>query len=126
VRGYESLVAWQLAQQFCLGVLKVTDGPLPRRARAVTDQLRRAAVSVDVNIVEGYALGTRSLFLRHVRIALGSAAEAQRLLRIAMTCGYLSPETAQPLVEIADRTMACLSGLFRSKHLPFPQAGQRH
>jgi len=48
MRGYESLVAWQMAQQLCIGVLEATDGPLPRCARVVTDQLCGAAVSADV------------------------------------------------------------------------------
>ena len=108
-----------MAQRLCVGVLEAPDGPLPRRAWVVTDQLRRAAVSADVNIVEGYALATKPLFLRHARISLGSTAEAQRLLRIAMQRGYLPPETVRPLLELADQTMACLSGLFRSKNLPF-------
>jgi four helix bundle protein len=125
MRGYESLVAWQMAQKLCIGVLEATDGPLPRCAWVVTDQLRRAAVSADVNIVEGYALATKPLFLRHARIALGSAAEAQRLLRIALMRGYLPPETVRPLVKIADKTMACLFGLFRSGNLPFPATASR-
>jgi len=78
-----------------------------------------------VNVVEGYALATKPLFLRHARIALGSTAEAQRLLRIALVRGYLPPETVRPLVTIADRTMACLFGLFRSGNLPFPESTSR-
>jgi four helix bundle protein len=35
-------------------------------------------VSVEANIVEGYALDTEALFRKHLRIAFGSAAEAGR------------------------------------------------
>jgi len=117
--GYKSLDAWKLAQELSLGVLKATDGPLPRCSWVVVDQLRRAALSADVNLVEGYALGTWPLFRRHARIALGSAAEAQRLLVIAARRGYLPGPTVTTPLEVADRTIACLVGLLRSRHPPF-------
>ena len=118
--GYKSLDAWKLAEQLSLGVLEATDEPLPRCSWTVTDQLRRAALSVDLNLVEGYALGTAPLFRRHARIALGSAAEAQRLLVVARRRGYLPEPTAKRLLDLADRTVACLVGLLRSRNLPFP------
>jgi four helix bundle protein len=86
----------------------------------VFDQLRRAAISVDVNIVEGYALGTAPLFRRHLRVAFGSAAEAQRLLTIANTRGYLDPGQTAPAIDLANQAMRMLYGLLRSPNLPFP------
>ena len=125
VDGYRSLTAWQTAQELCLRVLEATDGHLDRRAWAVVDQLRRAALSVDINIVEGYALGTPALFRRHLRIALGSAAEAQRLLAIAETRRYLPQAAAAPLLKLADRTTGMLYRLVRSPRLPFHPSGRQ-
>jgi four helix bundle protein len=96
--GYKSLEAWKFAEQLSLGVLEATDDPMPRAAWAVVDQLRRAALSVDINLVEGYALGTAPLFRRHARVALGSAAEAQRLLVIAARREYLPDPTLRVAV----------------------------
>jgi four helix bundle protein len=62
--------------------LRATDEASHPRCYALFDQLRRAAVSVEANIVEGYALGSTPQFKRHLRIALGSAAEAECLVRI--------------------------------------------
>ena len=107
-----------MAEQLSLGVLEATDRTLPPRAWAIADQLRRAAISVDVNLVEGYALGTAPLFRRHVRIALGSAAETQRLLAISSRRDYLPAPTVTVLLDLADRTVACLVGLLRSRN-PF-------
>src|SRR2546422_5317745 len=94
MRKYRTLVAWQRARQLALSVLKSTDGLDHPRSRAIVDQLRRAAVSVEANIVEGYALGTAAQFKRHLRIALGSVAETEILdrksTRLNSSHGYIS------------------------------------
>jgi four helix bundle protein len=122
--GYKSLQAWRAAQELCLKVLEITDERRDTKTWAVLDQLRRAVISVDVNIVEGYALGTAPLFRRHLRIALGSAAEAERLLTIATARGYLSLTDTTPLVDLANRSMRLLYGLLRSRNLPFPPSNR--
>ncbi len=115
--GYRTLAAWQYASKLCLQTLEVTDETSQRRTWAALDQLRRAVISIDVNIVEGYALGTAPLFRRHLRIALGSAAEAQRLLEIAERRQYLTADELRPLKELADRAIRALYGLLRSRRL---------
>jgi four helix bundle protein len=77
-------------------------------------QLRRAVVSIETNIVEGYALRTRPLFRRHIRIALGSAVETERLLAICAELGYVPHLRVAPLLRTADRTVALLYRLLES------------
>ena len=93
--SYKTLVAWQRAHEALITTLKATDRYYHARARAVFDQLRRAIVSIEANIVEGYALRTPLLFRRHLRIALGSAAEAECLVRVCAEMEY--PRTAYRL-----------------------------
>jgi four helix bundle protein len=120
MKGYKSLAAWQSASELCLRILEAADGAGSPRSWAVLDQLRRAAISTDVNIVEGYALGTAPLFRRHIRIALGSAVEVERLLAIAGARGYLPTPPINELLALSDRTIRQLYGLLRSRNLPFP------
>lgn len=115
--SYRSLGAWKCASRLCEETLAATDSRSHPRTWAVIDQLRRAAISADVNIVEGYALNTPALFRRHLRIALGSAVEAERLLAIAGERQYLDPETVRRLTRHADATIAALFGLLRSRRL---------
>ncbi len=117
MRSYKSLGAWQEAHRLCIETLTATDQPSHPRVRVVFDQLRRAAVSVEVNIVEGYALGTKALFRRHIRIAIGSAAEVECLLNIAAERRYMAADIATTLTQVADRTIGVLFGLFRSPKL---------
>jgi four helix bundle protein len=115
--GYRSLGAWQLASQLSERVLEVTDSLTARRTWTVIDQLRRAALSVDLNIVEGYALGTPALYRHHLRIAYGSAAEVERLLQICLKREYLEAHECEKLLKLANGTLRALYGLLRSRNL---------
>jgi len=110
---YRSLVAWQRAHALVLLALRTADVHYHPRSRALFDQLKRAAISVEANIVEGYALSTKMNFRRHLRIALGSAAETECLVRIGAEMGYLPKEEAAKLVELVDGVIRTLFGLVR-------------
>lgn len=112
MRKYRSLIAWQRARELSLLALRATEGVKHRRA-IVLDQLARAALSVELNIVEGYALGTRPQFRRHLRIALGSAAEAECAIDVARTLGWLPDDVTEQLGRLVDEVLACLHGLLR-------------
>ena len=119
MESYRSLVAWQRAHDLAVTALKAADAGYQPRARALFDQLRRAAISVEANIVEGYALRSPLLFRRHIRIALGSAAEAECLIRLAEDLQYLPDSTIGNLRPLCDGVIRTLVGLVRR---PVPEA----
>jgi four helix bundle protein len=120
MRSYRTLGAWQCAHRLALVTLRAADQAYHPGRAPLLIQLRRAAISVEANIVEGYALGTAALFRRHVRIALGSAAEVECLLNLAVEMRYLTAETAVELLQAADATIRALFGLVRSRRLLTP------
>ena len=79
----------------------------------LADQIRRAAVSVPANMVEGYALGTGKQFLRALRIALGSAAELETHLTIARDLELVTPAAGDPAIALCNRVIRLLIGLVR-------------
>ena len=118
---YRSLAVWRKAHEVVLLVLRSADAHYHPRSRALFDQLRRAAISVEANLVEGYALGTSALFRRHLRIALGSAAEAECLLRIAAEMHYLPESVVLKAKGPVGETIAMLFALLR-RPLPRPKS----
>ena len=86
--------------------------PLKHHHR-LSKQIRGSALSVPANIAEGYALGTRAQFIRHLRIACGSAAELKCHLALA-DANHLLGDLGRELVRDSDRAIAMLIGLLRS------------
>lgn len=113
VHKYRTLVAWQRAHRLAVLALRVTDAAYHPRARSLFDQMRRAGLSVEANIVEGYALGTAAQFRRHLRIATGSAAEFECFVRTAIEVGYLGQGPAGELSELCDGVLRALFGLLK-------------
>src|SRR5437867_12963187 len=87
--SYRSLDVWKIAHEASCLTYRSCDKAYQGNARAVFDQLRRAALSVEANIVEGYALGTSALCGRRLRLAFGSAVVAECLVRVAQELDYL-------------------------------------
>lgn len=117
---YQSLVAWKRAHKLLLTCLRSTDKAYHPRALPLFGQIRRAAISVEANIVEGYALESTLQFRKHLRIAMGSAAEAECLVRAASELNYLSGDAAAELENLLGGTMRVLRGLLRMPVKPQP------
>jgi len=110
---YRSLAIWKRSHELLLCTLRSTDASYHPRSRSLFDQIRRAAISVEANLVEGYALGTPLQFRRHLRIACGSAAEAECLIRAAGELNYLAIDVVKRLEALLDEVLAMLFGLLR-------------
>ena len=111
MESYRSLLAWQRSHRLCVELHRVTDGAYHPRARPLFDQMRRAAVSVPANIVEGYALASTGQFRRHLGIALGSLAEVECLLEATEELEYLPPDDSARLRHLVSEAFPVLVGL---------------
>ncbi len=87
---YKDLKVWQKADEFAYAVYRVTK-KFPRdEVYGITSQIRRAALSVPTNIVEGYARKGDKELARFVNIAIGSIAETEYLLAFSQKLDYLT------------------------------------
>jgi four helix bundle protein len=114
VKSYRDLTVWRRAKAFAVEIYRVTEG-FPRREQySLTDQIRRAVISILSNIAEGQIKRSGKVLANHLDIALGSAAELDTQLEIALDIGYLQPETYQPLVGELEEIIKMLHGFMRA------------
>jgi four helix bundle protein len=109
-RDHRELKVFVLADELVLEVYKLTAGFSPQERFGLQSQIRRAAVSVPTNLVEGCARRSTRDYLQFVTIALGSASEARYLLDVSTRLGLL-PKT--PSETLAARYHSLIRGLQR-------------
>lgn len=88
--GYKRLIAWQKADLLAHTVYDLSFSFPKEEIYGLTSQLRRAILSVVLNIVEGHARSNKREFHRFLAISLGSLAEAEYLLEFALNRKYLT------------------------------------
>lgn len=114
MRDHSRLRAFELADQLALAAYQGTKN-FPRDERfGLTAQIRRAAVSVPSNIVEGCARRTEADYLHFLDIAYGSARELEYQLSLAFRLGYLDEKQFDALKGPCEETCKVLNGLIRS------------
>ena len=113
MRDHKTLHAWQGARDVASGCIRHADRHWSPARGALFDQVRRAAISVQLNLAEGYALGTPALFRRHVRSAYGSAVETTDALELLRDHGDRPDDSIDQLITSSRRSQALLLGLLR-------------
>jgi four helix bundle protein len=113
-RSYRELIAWQKAMKFVIQVYEVTQRFPSEERYGLTNQLRRASVSVPSNIAEGQARFSQKEFHHFLSEARGSLVEIETQFLIARDLKYLQPSKADVLLAAADELGRVLNGLIAS------------
>lgn len=87
--GYKKLILYKKAKELVLGVYKITRNYPKEELYVLVPQMRRAAISVMANIVEGYVKSTNE-FARFIDISIGSAAELEIYLELSLELKYMN------------------------------------
>lgn len=112
--GFEKLEVWRKAIEFADVVYTATRHFPSDERFGLTNQMRRAAVSISSNIAEGSARVSRKDFARFVEIATGSLFEVISQAYIGRNQGFLTEEQFETLYVSAEEQGRMLSGLRRS------------
>ena len=99
IKGYRDLRVWLGGVDLVTEIYRETQSFPPQEIYGLTNQLRRAAVSVPSNIAEGHAREHTREFLNFISIAQGSLAEMQTQIEIAKRLKYLSEEKTDRLLD---------------------------
>jgi len=88
--SYKDLIMWCKAKDLAVCIYKITEKFPREEIYGLTNQLRRAAVSIASNIAEGFRRKFPKEKCQFLRMAYGSAAEIDTQLIIAKELGYLN------------------------------------
>lgn len=111
VRNYRDLIAWQKAMDLVDLIYQTTKGFPKDEMYGLTNQLRRAAVSIPSNIAEGQGRQTTPEFVRFLAIAHGSLREVETQVMIARRQGYLTAEQEEAMLNLSAETGRLIQGL---------------
>src|SRR5881392_2693761 len=112
--NFEKLDVWQKAIDFANLISNETRAFPAEERFGLTNQMRRAAVSISSNIAEGSSRSSKSDFARFVEIATGSVFEGVSQAFIAHRQSFLSEDQFQMIYTDAEELSRMLSGLRRS------------
>jgi len=102
IKSFTDLNAWKEAHKLVLQIYKITRNFPKDELFALTDQIKRAVVSISSNIAEGFSRRTSPDKKHFYYQALGSLTEVQNQLIIARDVKYLSTEDFK---NVADQTV---------------------
>ncbi|MBP6882270.1 MAG: four helix bundle protein [Candidatus Levybacteria bacterium] len=112
---YRDLIVWQKTDSFAHLVYKETKLFPKSEIFGLTSQLRRAALSVPTNIVEGYSRLSKNEFRHFLTISYGSLSEAEYLLLFSLEEGLIKKEDYENLISLKDECGRLIWGMYISQ-----------
>ena len=111
-RNFRQLRVWQAAHNLVLGIYRITKDFPAEETFGLVSQMRRAASSVPLNIVEGFARRTQKEKARFYNVAQGSLEELRYALMLARDLNYF--KEFDSIDELAESVGKMLGALLRS------------
>ena len=118
MRDHTKLRAFELADEVVLLIYQATRKFPKEEIYGLTSQMRRAAVSVPSNIVEGCARESQAEYLRFLEIAFGSLRELHYQFGLSKRLGYFDERDISDCESKIVETEKVLGALLRSMRKP--------
>ncbi len=106
--GYKSLRVYAIAMDLLVACYRLTADFPKGEQFGLTQQLRRAAVSITLNIAQGWGRNGKQKFARFADIARASAHEVDAALEIAIRLGYTTKSEASLALQFLNSTSSML------------------
>ena len=114
MKPHKNLNAWLKSFEFVKDLYRVTAAFPPEEKYGLVSQMRRASVSVPVNIAEGAARKSQKEFIQFLHIALGSMTELDTLILLSVELGFIKSNESDLLIEKLDIIGKLIYGLIKS------------
>lgn len=112
--NYKELKVWQKAMDLTVAVYKLVKLLPKEETYALSDQMRRAVVSIPSNIAEGQGRNSDKEFIQFLSIARGSLWELETQIEICLRIGYIDQSLATNIYNLIAEISKMLNALSNS------------
>ena len=113
LQSYKELVVWQKAMDLTVEIYKLVKLLPKEETYALSDQMRRAVVSIPSNIAEGQGRNHPKVFVNFLSIARGSQSELNTQLEICIKLNYFTEQDAKNAFNLCEEVGKMLSTLIK-------------
>lgn len=110
---YKELKVWQKAMELAENIYALVHILPQNETYALSDQMRRLAVSIPSNIAEGRGRNSEKEFLQFLSVARGSLYELSTQLEICQRVGYLNKEHVNKACELVNEVSKMINALYK-------------
>ena len=114
-RAFRDIYIWRKSMELVKIVYDLVRKLPKSEIYGLSDQMRRAAVSIPSNIAEGYGRSSQGDLIHFLNIAQGSKYELETQLEICIMLNYLQPEQAEPAFILCDEIGRMTNAFIMSK-----------
>lgn len=104
IKSFRDLNIWKLSMELVENIYGITETFPAKETYGLSSQMRRCAVSIPSNIAEGFTRRHEKEYKQFIYIALGSCAELETQLEIALRLEYINDQTLNCLVDKTNHT----------------------
>lgn len=113
IKSFEDLIVWKEAQNLAVSIYKETKDFPSDEKFGLTNQIRRASVSISANIAEGFGRNSAKNKLQFYTIAYGSLLEVKNFIYLAQKLGYLDKNTVNVMLNGSVSVQKLLNAFMR-------------
>ena len=113
MQSYRELVVWQKSMMLVKSVYILVRKLPKEEIYALSDQMRRAVISVPSNIAEGYARESSRDYVHFLSIAKGSLYELDTQIQVSIMLGFFNEEQANEALSLCDECARMLTSMIR-------------
>ena len=102
VNTYKDLIVWQKAMEMTIALYQIVKKLPKEETYALSDQMRRAAISIPSNIAEGFGRNSKKEYIQFLFIANGSVCELETQLILCVYFKYFTEQEILPIINLLD------------------------
>jgi len=114
ITSFKDLIAWKEGHLLVLEIYKITENFPKSEVFGLTNQMRRAAVSITSNIAEGFSRRTAKEKIQFYRTSLGSLTEIQNQLIVSKDLKYITNDLYEAIDQKTTKIHKLINGLVKS------------